>query len=456
MLKFMVDDLWNPVIFLWRAFPVRRLKATSHKHLGVRTSPLSIKAAERNDFEILSSLERQASQRFLRVSEQTGMSPAQLQDTLEEHEQERSLSEGGLWIAEWNGVPAGFVATHLYPDSLYIREIDVLEEFGRKGIGRALINQAVAQARGLKLDSVFLRTFREVAWNAPFYQRLGFEEVEEQAWNDIMNSIVDVETAWGLKAENRLFMRLLVAQRDLQRPDPLKVALALFQERYVGADVLLLAGSVMRGEGSATSDLDIVVLYRQLAQARRESFTFQGWPVEVFVHDPSTLRYFMQDDVRSGVPSMPAMISEGQEVPKATDLSRELKAVADRMLAAGPPTWSEPDRDRARYGITDLCNDLEGMESMGERLACGARLHIQLGEFCCRARGCWAGSGKSLHRRLQHLDPELALRFEKAFGALYRGDHRPVVELAEAVLAPYGGRLFEGYTSEAPPDWRVG
>jgi N-acetylglutamate synthase-like GNAT family acetyltransferase len=143
---------------------------------------------------MLGFLERQAAQRFLKVPAATQMTAAKLQDTIDEEELELSLSQGGLWIARWNGVPAGFVATHLYPKMLYVREIDVLAEFGRRGIGKALISQAIEHARHLKLESVFLRTFREVAWNAPFYQRLGFQEVEERTWNHVMHTIVDVET----------------------------------------------------------------------------------------------------------------------------------------------------------------------------------------------------------------------------------------------------------------------
>lgn len=134
------------------------------------------------------------------------MSPEQLQDTLSTDELERSLSENGLWVAEWEGQPAGFLASHLYSDLLYIREVDVLQNYGRRGIGRALVGRAFEHARSLSLALVFLRTFRDVEWNAPFYGKLGFTEIEEDGWTEAMKEIVRREDDWGLVRERRLFM----------------------------------------------------------------------------------------------------------------------------------------------------------------------------------------------------------------------------------------------------------
>ena len=166
-----------------------------------------IRPATEADFEELAHLERAAAQRFLEVPEQTGMSYEQLQETLEPHELERALAEGGLWVAVVEERPAGFVATHRYPQSLYIRELDVLQEFGRRGIGRALVQRSFERAAELQLPTVFLRTFHEVPWNAPFYARLGFEVVPFEDWTDAMGEIVGIEEQWGLVAEKRVFMR---------------------------------------------------------------------------------------------------------------------------------------------------------------------------------------------------------------------------------------------------------
>ena len=76
------------------------------------------------------------------------------------------------------------------------------------------------------------------------------------------------------------------------RDELITVAKAIHDQRYADAEVIFLAGSLIRGEGTPTSDLDLVIVFSQLPNAYRESFCFDSWPVEAFVRDPETLRYF--------------------------------------------------------------------------------------------------------------------------------------------------------------------
>src|SRR5436190_24007093 len=118
----------------------------------------------------------------------------------------------------------------------------------------------------------------------------------------------------------------------------INVANEIRLERYPGADVVFAAGSIVRGEGTAFSDLDLVIVHRHLAHAYRESFRFGGYQVEAFVHDRATLEYFIFDmDRPSGVPALPQMIVEGIEVPGPTTMSRMLKELASSVINAGPP-----------------------------------------------------------------------------------------------------------------------
>src|SRR5262245_48788022 len=73
--------------------------------------------------------------------------------------------------------------------------------------------------------------------------------------------------------------------------DLIRVTRQIFDDKYPTANVVLLAGSLLRGAGTPYSDLDLVVIFDQLPHAWRESFEFQGYPVEAFVHDPETLNY---------------------------------------------------------------------------------------------------------------------------------------------------------------------
>src|SRR5215210_651672 len=106
---------------------------------------------------------------------------------------------------------------------------------------------------------------------------------------------------------------------DTSRVSPVEAARGIFGERYVGARVLFLGGSVMRGEAPPASDLDIVVVYERLPNAYRAAFVYGGWPVEAFVHDVETLAEFFESDRRRGVPALMSMVWEGLEVPETSE-----------------------------------------------------------------------------------------------------------------------------------------
>lgn len=68
----------------------------------------------------------------------------------------------------------GFTTLIDVADFVHLEQLSVHPEHGRRGIGRALIAHAIADARGRGVRAVTLRTFAEVPWNGPFYERLGF------------------------------------------------------------------------------------------------------------------------------------------------------------------------------------------------------------------------------------------------------------------------------------------
>jgi hypothetical protein len=241
----------------------------------------------------------------------------------------------------------------------------------------------------------------------------------------------------------------------VNRRDPHETAAAIFRERYDGADSLLLAGSVTRGEATASSDLDLVVLYPVLERSFRESFIHSGWPVEVFAHDRETIEYyFIEKDLESGVGAMMWMVHDGIPVPGPTELNERVKARAEALLKAGPTPWSAADTDYWRYTITGLLDDLAEPRNAGESRAIVTTLHHLLGNFALRTRGLWGATGKTIPRRLYAADEALALKFDAAFAAAFRGDVAALTAVSDAVLAPAGGRLFEGYSSYSDADWR--
>lgn len=93
------------------------------------------------------------------------------------------IARGLVWVAVVDDEVVGFVCldTESTRDAIGIAEIDVLPSHGGKGIGAALLEHACAWAREAGYRRVDLGTLADVPWNAPFYAKHGFVEVDKHA-----------------------------------------------------------------------------------------------------------------------------------------------------------------------------------------------------------------------------------------------------------------------------------
>ena len=235
-----------------------------------------------------------------------------------------------------------------------------------------------------------------------------------------------------------------------------QVTAEIFDRKYPDASVIFLAGSIVRGESTPFSDLDLVVIFQKLPAAYRESFNFQGYPIEAFVHDPETVNYFLHEiDRPSGTPSLAQMILEGVEVPKPNDFSRSLKQLATSVMQLGPPGLNEAEVRKLRYDITNLVDDIRQPRSRGELVASGAELYEMLANYYLRTNALWSAKGKSIPRVLSQANADLCLRYAASFDELFaHGRPESVVALVEEILRPRGGFLFDGHRLDAPADYR--
>jgi predicted nucleotidyltransferase len=234
------------------------------------------------------------------------------------------------------------------------------------------------------------------------------------------------------------------------------VSKQICDSKYSDAAVILLAGSIVRGEDTAYSDLDLVVVFDKLPHAHVESFYYGGFPVEAFVHDSETLHYYMTEgDRASGACVMSQMVSEGIELLGPCELSKQLKELAASVVNEGPPQLSEDTLRQMRYAITNLIDDIRQPRSREETVAVATLLYSDLANFYFRANNLWTAKGKSIPRKLKAANPELYARFCGNFEKLFaRGQTADVIRLTEEMLTPCGGFLFEGARRDAPPENR--
>jgi GNAT superfamily N-acetyltransferase len=111
------------------------------------------------------------------------------------------------WVACEEEVPVAFLSAKRTSDALHIHEISVHANAMGKGVGRSLIEAAIAAARASGLSALTLTTFRDVPWNAPYYQRLGFEILAPSDLDQRLAAMLAGEVSAGLPGDRRCAMR---------------------------------------------------------------------------------------------------------------------------------------------------------------------------------------------------------------------------------------------------------
>ena len=103
------------------------------------------------------------------------------------------------------GNPVGFALVSHRGGTLYLDQISVHPEHGRRGLGAELVRHVLQQAKQRRLKQVTLSTFRDLPWNGPFYRKLGFRELPRKDMADWMLELEKIQAA-SLDISKRCFM----------------------------------------------------------------------------------------------------------------------------------------------------------------------------------------------------------------------------------------------------------
>lgn len=241
------------------------------------------------------------------------------------------------------------------------------------------------------------------------------------------------------------------------RNDALPTIQKLIKERYENAKAVFWAGSVVANQGTDSSDLDLVIVFESLPNAYRESFIYDGWPIDAFIHDLSTLRYFCGKlEASDGKPALINMILTDREILEPNEFSSQAKNIAEQALAKGPDSWTQAQIDKERFLITDILDDIKSPKNKEEQITSAVHLFEPLLQFYFRASTKWTASGKSLIRLFKQENPELAEEWTTAFEILIQtGDASGIESAVTKILAPHGGFFWDGFRSDAPTEWRL-
>ena len=112
-------------------------------------------------------------------------------------------------------MPVGYVIAEVLDDALvapgrsalHVEQVSVDPAAAHQRLGRRLIERVADEARARGLGAMTLTTFRDVPWNAPYYERCGFGVVAEDEMGAGLRRVRADEAALGLDREPRVAMR---------------------------------------------------------------------------------------------------------------------------------------------------------------------------------------------------------------------------------------------------------
>lgn len=122
---------------------------------------------------------------------------------------QQAQREDLLWVAgDRDGIPVGFAYVEKLGECWHLEELDVHPHHQKQGLGSALVRKFCDRARELGIPAITLTTFRDIPWNAPFYEKLGFVAIALPECSVELQALVRSEHQRGLQQDKRVIMGL--------------------------------------------------------------------------------------------------------------------------------------------------------------------------------------------------------------------------------------------------------
>jgi GNAT superfamily N-acetyltransferase len=161
-----------------------------------------IRSASPLDLDSLTDLEVEAGQVFHSV----GMSEV-ADDVPDQEALRRSQGLGLIWVAEQHGEIAGYIVAAVLDGNAHIGQVSVAPAYARQGIGRLLINHVEDWGRSNSRPATTLTTFRDVQWNGPYYETLGYRELAgSEIGSEVLREMEHEASLPGIDASRRCAM----------------------------------------------------------------------------------------------------------------------------------------------------------------------------------------------------------------------------------------------------------
>ena len=168
-----------------------------------------VRLARPDELDALPAIEMAADRRFrttLYAELVDGYPTTELEDFAE------TQDRWGLWVAVDAGDrPVGFA--HCKPvgrGTVYVAQLSVHPDHAGRGLGGRLLDRVAAFHGPRGVARLTLTTFRDIPWNAPYYARLGFQEVADLGTEVFLKRQIDEQIRAGFPAASRVAMQRLL------------------------------------------------------------------------------------------------------------------------------------------------------------------------------------------------------------------------------------------------------
>ncbi|MGU7778875.1 GNAT family N-acetyltransferase [Burkholderia sp. PU8-34] len=169
------------------------------------TAPVTIRLATPHDAAAMAAVEVAAAERFRAI----GMPDIADGEPTDAAAVRMRIDAGRAYVAfDAHGTCVGFAFYQLLDARrLYLEELDVAPSHAGQRIGARLVETVAARAAADGVDEVVLSTFVAPPWNASYYRRLGFYDIDDAALDEALREIRAHHVARGLDETQRVFMR---------------------------------------------------------------------------------------------------------------------------------------------------------------------------------------------------------------------------------------------------------
>lgn len=114
--------------------------------------------------------------------------------------------EGRMLLAcSREGEPIGFASLGLVDGEPHLQQVSVRRAWMKRGAGRALVTRAIRWS--VQSGVLWITTWAHLPWNAPWYERMGFERVADADCGPALRAVIEWEKRALPAPEHRIAMR---------------------------------------------------------------------------------------------------------------------------------------------------------------------------------------------------------------------------------------------------------